>query len=587
MLVSQHNPAMRDIEQALTGSLPRDGRGPMLGPLVMGGNRISGIGPGIAPGDAATIDQIATADNNYPDLTTLKAATPARLAYVLATDTGPVNYAYVIGDFTGKADNVNVVKLDVVPLATGALVRQGADSLTAQRKRTTDSITGIIRNAQTEFNEAVKFTQFALPGQPAGAGNKAWDTQAMNRAVIYAMDNGRSVEIPDNDVPFKFGNIVLPKNEQGTDGDIARPTKFTIHGAGAVVFDGTGFLFDCTAGVFYDLVIAGGLRFEATGGGDSKFINGEKFIRLVLAPGLQINKFRWGVYCDSSGAIGAKYLQSVRATAVIFRGQAGLNGVGAFIKAPMAYDLHVNFCIIEFGSDGIVIDGQGGPAFNVGSLSYNVIEGMGGRGIVVGACLGVQIHNNYMEGNLGGEIFTNAGTQSHIGISIQGNGLQAHASRIAAGAYSIVWNASLTVSATAGGNYSTGNLHDLTGASGLLNAVGDVVAAGSNVVRPGIGRYVTTNAFTFVYNWFGQSVWLDPYLQEVAFFDQYTFEGEPVVRTHGTNSPANDAAQFARKKWAKGSQVDSVAAANTGDAVGWICTVSGTPGTWRPVGLLP
>ncbi|WP_061780746.1 hypothetical protein [Sphingomonas sanguinis] len=41
----------------------------------------------------------------------------------------PVSYAYVAGNFTGKDDNVNVVRLNVVPLSVGALVRQGAQSV--------------------------------------------------------------------------------------------------------------------------------------------------------------------------------------------------------------------------------------------------------------------------------------------------------------------------------------------------------------------------------------------------------------------------------------------------------------------------
>lgn len=173
VLVSQHNPAMRDIEQALTGSLPRDGRGTMLGPLAMGGNRISGIGPGIAPGDAATIDQIAVADNNYADLASLKAATPARLAYVLATDTGPVNYAYVIGDFTGRADNVNVVKLDVVPLVTGALVRQSAQSI----QFVGQGAGSVPRPVDMELGETVNIDRFK--------GSETYYDAAIAKAIAY------------------------------------------------------------------------------------------------------------------------------------------------------------------------------------------------------------------------------------------------------------------------------------------------------------------------------------------------------------------------------------------------------------------
>lgn len=183
MLVSQHNPAMQDIAQALTNSLSRDGRGPMLGPLAMGGNRISGIGPGIAPGDAATIDQITSADDNYPDLASLKAATPARLAYVLATESGPVNYVYVLGDFTGRADNVNVVKLNVVPLSTGALVRQSSDSVSFIQA----GAGAKVRDAQNKAREIASVLDFGA--DPTGAADS---TAAFNAAI----DTKKEVFVP-------------------------------------------------------------------------------------------------------------------------------------------------------------------------------------------------------------------------------------------------------------------------------------------------------------------------------------------------------------------------------------------------------
>lgn len=61
MLVSQHNPAMQDIASALTSSLDRDGKGGMRANLPMNGNKITGLEPGTASTDAATVGQISTA----------------------------------------------------------------------------------------------------------------------------------------------------------------------------------------------------------------------------------------------------------------------------------------------------------------------------------------------------------------------------------------------------------------------------------------------------------------------------------------------------------------------------------------------
>jgi len=59
VLVSQHNPAMQDISQALTGSLDRDGKGGMRADLPMGNNKITGLADGVDATDAATVGQLS------------------------------------------------------------------------------------------------------------------------------------------------------------------------------------------------------------------------------------------------------------------------------------------------------------------------------------------------------------------------------------------------------------------------------------------------------------------------------------------------------------------------------------------------
>lgn len=70
------------------------------------------------------------ANSTYTSLAALKAAPSTNASYILTTATGPITYAYVTGNFTGKADDVNVVALNGTPLANGALVRQSSDSVT-------------------------------------------------------------------------------------------------------------------------------------------------------------------------------------------------------------------------------------------------------------------------------------------------------------------------------------------------------------------------------------------------------------------------------------------------------------------------
>ncbi|MBL4858969.1 MAG: tail fiber protein [Erythrobacter sp.] len=60
LLVSQHNPPMQDLEQAISSSLDRDGKGGMRADLPMGGNKITNVAPGTDPTDVATVSQIAS-----------------------------------------------------------------------------------------------------------------------------------------------------------------------------------------------------------------------------------------------------------------------------------------------------------------------------------------------------------------------------------------------------------------------------------------------------------------------------------------------------------------------------------------------
>lgn len=59
VLPSQHNPPLQDISASLSMALVRDGRAPMVGPLPMNGNRITGAGDGVDAGDGATVGQVA------------------------------------------------------------------------------------------------------------------------------------------------------------------------------------------------------------------------------------------------------------------------------------------------------------------------------------------------------------------------------------------------------------------------------------------------------------------------------------------------------------------------------------------------
>jgi hypothetical protein len=81
--VSQHNPPLEDIAQALTYSLPRDGSAPMTGNLAMGSNKITNLAAATNPADAVRFDQLPTFT---PTTGTLTAGTDAQGQGPITTD---------------------------------------------------------------------------------------------------------------------------------------------------------------------------------------------------------------------------------------------------------------------------------------------------------------------------------------------------------------------------------------------------------------------------------------------------------------------------------------------------------------------
>jgi hypothetical protein len=81
--VSQHNPPLEDIAEALTDSLPRDGSAPMTGNLPMGGNKITGGAVGTNPTDFAIVSQLPTFT---PTTGTLTAGTNSQGQGPITTD---------------------------------------------------------------------------------------------------------------------------------------------------------------------------------------------------------------------------------------------------------------------------------------------------------------------------------------------------------------------------------------------------------------------------------------------------------------------------------------------------------------------
>lgn len=405
-----------------------------------------------------------------------------------------------------------------------------------------------------------------------GAREDASDnSRAIERAVKAGMASGRAVEIPPG--VFTFSNIDLGRN------DATEPARLALVGQGTLRSTISGIAITASRGQFYDLVIDG-VRFESKAGAGTCLIDGDAFRRLIFSPGTQIDQFDWVIRATD-------YLQTVRMIGTIIRG-----GAKAVVQSPMAYDCTFAHNIIEFVTDAIVIDGSNDPAVHTCRIVDNLIEGLGGRAITLGACVATTISGNYFEENQGGDIRLDAGSAPHKGLTVQNNSIQLAKTRRDAGHYGVVWGKSTALPVRAGGNFSTGNLHDTRGVTGLIDMSGDFAAGElysgyeteTSATRAPVGRAIYSDGLASHWAWFDRYMTIDPYLGELRFGGQFDSilgnAAEPPVIAYGRASPEQDPRAYERKRWARGSVVFNAEPAR-GKAFGWICLRAGEPGQWE------
>lgn len=123
-------------EAELTARVRRDGSVPMLGNLDMNSNQLINLADGTTDGAAATVGQV----NSIPKGDTgdrgpqgYAAITLAQLKAAEVSD-GLLNhdgavFTWTVGDYTGQADDINIIKSDGNDLSIGAWIRQTLASI--------------------------------------------------------------------------------------------------------------------------------------------------------------------------------------------------------------------------------------------------------------------------------------------------------------------------------------------------------------------------------------------------------------------------------------------------------------------------
>ena len=114
----QHNSPLQDIAAGLTARMMRDGTTPMLADLPMNGRRVTGLGAGVNPSDAARIDQVPV--SAY--LTAVAALTLAADPFPYATGAATADLATLTAFARSLLDDADATAArTTLGLAAGAL----------------------------------------------------------------------------------------------------------------------------------------------------------------------------------------------------------------------------------------------------------------------------------------------------------------------------------------------------------------------------------------------------------------------------------------------------------------------------------
>ena len=273
--VSQHNPPLEDIAQALTDSLPRDGSAPMTGNLAMGSNKITNLAAATNPADAVRFDQLPTFT---PTTATLTAGTDAQGQGPITTDQVTITVAAanpsgatlptaVAGDRVIIA-NRGANPVNIYP-ATGAAI--GALATNAPVLLAVNQSVEFFARSATQWEGQISqpldadLTAIAALGGTGIAVRTAADTWAQRQ--IVSADGSVTITNPDGvagnvdlSVASRFTWLAEISTPSGT-----TPADFTIPSTATeicVVFKGTD---RGTAGSDFLVRLGTAAAFEATG----------------------------------------------------------------------------------------------------------------------------------------------------------------------------------------------------------------------------------------------------------------------------------------------------------------------------------
>lgn len=192
------------------------------------------------------------ADNTYTALATFKASDTARKSARLVSVPGVSdgNFNWTLGDYTGQADDVNIIKADSTALSVGAWVRQGAAGIylppANALQRPSDLAVEARRISWAERYMSPSFT----PEQNAAGFLKAIEDLRSNPVTLSTdgLGGGSFTAYASGELRFGVGTFRIAANTLSLTQDLglmlkgqgSRRTNNAILGRTTLLFVGTG-----------------------------------------------------------------------------------------------------------------------------------------------------------------------------------------------------------------------------------------------------------------------------------------------------------------------------------------------------------
>lgn len=467
-------------------------------------------------------------------------------------------------------------ELDAVALAAA---EQGKGAALVGWRHSADLAT---RTVDSKLRELPVSIMDAESADPTGSSDS---TAAIQSAYEKAQSTGRALYVPDG--RFLCKRIII--NNRVTYSRSEKVIK--IYGPGTIINTNTeSAMITSEKGVggASGMLIFKDITFEESEGA-SALVDGD-MVRRIIFDSVFFNRIGCCVYAD-------EYLQSAYFSACIVRG----GGAGRwFIDVNNLFDVRFLGNIIEHrGSFLRTRSATADPAANSLVINNNLIEGLVGKALQLGACYATSITDNYFEGNTVGDIDCGISTAFHKGLTIQGNSFQPHPNLLARSEYyPIIWGKVATGGVSSGGNSSTGNLHDTRGSAAMVDMTGDYAGG---MLYSGYASPKTVGRTPEGYAEYSQGpskclavsdrlMRLDPFSRGIAYQGGAYYGSEvsdeiaPVWHLLGTANPGLSPGNYANRKWGRGSYVWNVNPREAGEegarylVRGWSCIRAGQGG---------